>query len=324
MIVYSILLALSVLSKGYANEIRYPYSEENIAFNYDKIIEVKLIEHSNSCSIYELRDENGMIIYNVIAAVATAWLPEIVEGFCEKTIGDQHICNTVYDVTSMVVALRGKSIYKGITRGMNRFTRWIAHRDLSVSKATVEARTYSVATTLRAVFDAYHEKCANGNGIPWETVHTNSDISNTFSSNYHSFYRFESIRPGNIISRRVNFRTTPSIEKYNKIFQLGKGTPVLVMGYKIPDSDDHDRITKRDTYFTTVDGDQYIIENGIAVKYISSYNASYAKVKLLKNDGSQEYGYIAKNDIRKMDNKKWYKIKSSGRIGWVYEDFIRL
>jgi len=291
-------------------------------FDHNCVVSSVLIEQSEACSIYMLEDENGVVIFQVIAAVATAWLPEIVEGFCERTIGDPDICNAVFDVTSMVVTLRGTQIFKGITRGLSSSLRWMANRHPITSKATVEATTYKIASGIKTVFELYKERCSRGKGIPWESV-DNYESAGTFKTAYHSFYTYKECKYASITGNRVNFRTTPSIETYNKIEpQLTYGQRVSIIGHQVPSGGEDLRIVDSKTTFYYGYDESFLIEKGIAVKYLGSYNSSYDLVLLDMKDGTTKRGRINKYRLSRMDNKTWYKVRANGRVGWVYEDFV--
>lgn len=311
-----------------ANNLNTPsllFDSQNSSFNYEKITSITLVEKHSSCSIYQLQDENGNSILNVIASVGTLYLPDMVEGLCTRTGVDPAICNAVYDVTSMIVSLRGKSIYKGVSKGIRKALRWIGIRGYDNSSAIIETRTYDIASKVKDVFELYHESCAAGNGIPWTSVNLSSDNSTNIDGIYHSFQTYSYSQHGYISGNRVNFRTTPSIEKYNKIYRLDKYASVEVLGFQYPETESYEKILEQDSYLVNEDGEnQYELPKGLAVKFISNAGDYYSRIRVLKNNGEYDYGYVYTSHIGSMSNKKWYKIKYGNRIGWIYQDYIEI
>lgn len=143
-------------------------------FGGKEFISVEVVEVSESCIILRCVDKEGAILYNVIAAVATTFLPEVVNGICKRTIGDPDVCNAVYDVTTTLVSLRGVKIYQGMTKSL----KWIANRGLHNSKAEVSTVSYQIAQGVKTVFEEYKKECSSGRGIPWGQISMDSESKN--------------------------------------------------------------------------------------------------------------------------------------------------
>lgn len=301
------------------------FDTQDSSFNYKKIKSITLIKEYSSCSIYYIQDENGNSIINVIASISTLFLPDFVEALCKRLSIDPIISDAVYDVTSMIVSLRGQSIYRGISKGTRKILRWIGIRGEKESSAIIETRTFDIAEKIKDVFELYHESCGLNNGIPWSSVDLSSDNSTNIDGIYHSFHTYSSSLQGYISGDRVNFRTTPSIEKYNKIYRLDKYSSVEVLGFQYPETENYERILTKDSYLIDENREaKYKLPKGLAVKFISESNDYYSYIRVLKNNGEYDYGYVYNFHIGSMSNKKWYKIKYNNRIGWVYEDYIKV
>ncbi len=175
------------------------------SFDYKNIFCVDVLEDSESCSIVVLYDEEGNYIINVIAAVATVFLPEVVGGICKRTIGDPDICNSVYDVTSALVSIKGRRIYKGVTKGLSRSLNWVANKGSYKSKATIETTSYNIASGLKTVFETYRHQCSYGNGIPWESINVNDNSSILGSINNVEVYEEGDTYMNNQKGMKFNF-----------------------------------------------------------------------------------------------------------------------
>lgn len=126
----------------------------------------EIVEYSSACTIFKVTTNNGSTFYNVVAAVGTVFLPEIVYGICKRSVGNPDVCNAVYDVTTALVELKGEKIYRGITGGLQ----WLASRGKVKSTAAIKTTAYSIASGIKTVFEAYSERCSEGNGIPWQSI----------------------------------------------------------------------------------------------------------------------------------------------------------
>ncbi len=80
-------------------------------------IELRLetIEDADGIKIVKVSD-GETVWFRVIAAITTAFLPEIVNQICVKVTGDAKACEVVYAVTSALVSLKGRSINRAISR----------------------------------------------------------------------------------------------------------------------------------------------------------------------------------------------------------------
>lgn len=127
-----------------------------------EIVEYKILETTDACTIVEITTTSGMTIYNVIAAIATVFLPETAYGLCMLTVGNKDICSAVYDVTDAVVSLRGAKIYRGVTKGIT----WIAKKGRYSSSATIQSSVYEIVDGAKKVFQLYREnKC-----VKWQSI----------------------------------------------------------------------------------------------------------------------------------------------------------
>ncbi len=139
----------------------------------EKILSYKVIDSSSVVQVIEIKTNEGTIIYNVIAAIATNLLPEAVKGICSVTVGDPDACKIAYEATSMLVLMRGTKIYTGIVNSI----KYIANRGIERSSATVETFTYKFASNVKSAFEIYKKYgCIN-----WDNVYQ-VDSGNQYKS----------------------------------------------------------------------------------------------------------------------------------------------
>ena len=142
----------------------------------EEIKSYEIIDKSDGILIVKVETKDGKSIFNVIAAIATAFLPEIVEGICTRTVGDPDACKVAYEVTSALVSLRGTRIYKGISKGLN----YVANRGYYNSSAVVETKSYYFASKVKDAFSVYKDYGC----VDWKTVqHDEGNNSYTSSNN---------------------------------------------------------------------------------------------------------------------------------------------
>lgn len=137
--------------------------------NFDDILlseNSEIIDFSKECTIVKTIEEDGTIIYSVIAAIGTALLPEAAKAICMRTVGDPVACQAVYDATSALVAINGLAFHKGSTKALA----WIANRGRLKSTVTISSTSLHLARSLKTVFLAYRKMCKSGNSIQWENV----------------------------------------------------------------------------------------------------------------------------------------------------------
>lgn len=172
----------------------------------------EIIDQSNGSYIIKVSD-GKFTWFHVVAAISTVLLPEAVHEICTRAGGDNKVCRVVYDVTSALVALRGKKIYKGVTNGIY----WLANRGQYRSKAVIETATYDKARAIKIIFDTYKKI----NCINWEDVSA-SDLSNNkicdipqisaHSSSYLRPSSYNTYYPSNVLDGDP---TTPWVEGAN-------------------------------------------------------------------------------------------------------------
>jgi len=126
------------------------------------------VENHETFEIIEYHNADDHIAHQIIAAVGVTYLPEILRAICKIALNDedQRICDVVYNATSVLVALRGKKIYKGITHGFE----WSAAKGPTRGIVKVNTKTYSNVALFKRIFSAYRSSCTQGNGINWESI----------------------------------------------------------------------------------------------------------------------------------------------------------
>jgi hypothetical protein len=161
-------------NKNVSLESQFTVSAEDIS-NY------KIVSESNGVTIVEITTKEGKVIWNIIAAIATVFLPEIVEGICSITVGDPDACHVAYEVTSALVSISGVRIYRGIARGIN----YLASRGAYRSFASVEASTYNFASHVKEAFEVYKKYgCVKWDNIGYDN--TNNYIQ--YQKGFITFY----------------------------------------------------------------------------------------------------------------------------------------
>ncbi len=131
-------------------------------------------------------------------------------------------------------------------------------------------------------------------------------------------------RQGTVTSGPVNTRSSPGITANNRLkLQLQKGDKVTVLEEQASSGNTRDKRTIRKTIFRSLDGKEFEITRGVAVKYISDHGED-SYVRLLKNDGSSQTGYIRSSDLETMAYQKWYKVRYKGQEVWAHSDYIQI
>ena len=153
---------------------------EDDAFTVEtaSILQYETVEQSPSCAIVKITTKDGKIIWNVIAAIGTQFIPEVVEAICTKAGGDPDNCEVVYQASSALVSLGGGSIFRGITKGV----RWVAKRLGYAMKSTaaIEAKSYQAAELFKNVFDAYQDAGCMKYETPAVTEGSHPDFTGEF------------------------------------------------------------------------------------------------------------------------------------------------
>ncbi len=128
------------------------------------------IEEGEYMTVVTYLNEDGETIHQIIAAVAIAFLPETLKAVCQYTLeeDEQYFCDVVYNVTSVLVTLTGRRLYKGVTHGFH----WSAAKGPTRGVTRIETSTYDHVRLFRRVLKAYHSGCVLGKGIPWESINT--------------------------------------------------------------------------------------------------------------------------------------------------------
>lgn len=140
------------------------------SFDYECIISTCIVEEGESASIIQLEDQNGNVIYHVIAGIVTDFLPEAAEFICNKTVGDPDICATVYDATSILTILPRGKIYRGIKKGLQKSFNYIVKKDKKKSTALIKTDSYKSAQGIKDMFASQRKACEKNDGIPWESI----------------------------------------------------------------------------------------------------------------------------------------------------------
>ncbi len=135
---------------------------------------LETVEESDGIKIVKVHDGEH-VWFRVIAAISTVYLPEMIQAICVKVTGDTKACEVVYAVTSALVALRGRQIYKSISKqGVTHNRKWIAKKGVNRSEAAIETLTYDSARAMKRVFGAYRELgCVKWNNVSETTSNTN-------------------------------------------------------------------------------------------------------------------------------------------------------
>ncbi len=123
----------------------------------EEIKRYRVVEQSSSCTIIEIETKDGIFIYNVIAAIATQFIPEGVEMLCTNAGGSPKYCKAAYQISSTLVSLRGGKIAKGLTSGIKWVVKKVTGYSPKKSKAIVETLAYQAAGGMKKAFDAYRE-----------------------------------------------------------------------------------------------------------------------------------------------------------------------
>lgn len=163
----TLLLSIIFISNLFANPVTEANNEQFFSISDSKIVNVQLVEQYQSCSVYRVETEDGMVFWNVIASIAVQFLPDMAYEICMKTVGDPDICQAVYDVSSVVVMLSGGNIQKGITKGLY----WIARKTYTKATATIGTQTYDLVGYIKDVFDYYRDI----NCINWESINSTKE-----------------------------------------------------------------------------------------------------------------------------------------------------
>jgi len=189
---------------------------------------ITLVSSSDGCAIYYI-EKDGESWYDVIATIATSFLPSTAQGICMMTIKNAAVCNVVFDVTATLVGLQGANIQAGVSDGLQ----WVANRGTSVSSAKVTTPDYETASAVKSVFVAYKEN----ESVNWSSIEGNGSVKPAIKS--------EASCSGTLIiitqnaHALVNVRERPSINA-EVLFQINGG--------------DECRIVARTTSKTSVKG----------------------------------------------------------------------
>ena len=116
-----------------------------------EFVKKEIIYDCDGVKIVKLETVDGLIIYNVIASIATVLLPDVVKAICNATVKDKVACDVAYEATSALVSLRGGRIFRGLTRGIH----WIANRGSSRSTLKINANTYGLASNIKDALETY-------------------------------------------------------------------------------------------------------------------------------------------------------------------------
>lgn len=169
-----------------------------------------VIDASENCIVVKIVTKDHQIIWNVVAAIATHFLPETVQAICTNAGGNPDHCEVVYEASSALVNLRGKGIFKGITKGV----RWVAKRlgyNLK-SSAAIEAKSYETAGNFKKIFEAYN----NAGCMKWENPQI-TDAAEDFSGSFQ-----ESGSAGNT-SEVYTIGWTANYVRYTGLLKLQPG-----------------------------------------------------------------------------------------------------
>lgn len=178
--------------------------ENQLSVPVDNIEFYQVIEESAGLQIVEVKTKDGKFILNVIAAIATTFLPDAVRGICRATIGDSDACEVAYLATTALVDLRGVKIYKGAVRSM----RYIASRGTYKSTATVEVKTYEMASDVKDAFEVYRDY-----GVKWSNVGYSSGSDCSVSATASAVF-YTDIRDGGAIKVWVQGQYIGKITSY--------------------------------------------------------------------------------------------------------------
>jgi hypothetical protein len=159
-------LLFCFLLLGFAPAAKAEVQVSQLSVAASEIASYRVVAASEGVQLVEIRTKDGKFIWNVIAAIATVFLPEIVEGICTATIGDPDACNVAYQATAALVSLRGVRIYRGFAKSV----RYVASRGTYRSTATVEAGTYRFASNVKEAFEVYKKYGC----VRWSDVNTNT------------------------------------------------------------------------------------------------------------------------------------------------------
>lgn len=172
----------------------------------------EVIETTDACTVVRIRTKDGKIIINIIAAIATAFLPETAYGLCMLTVGNKNICEAVYDVTDALIMLSGGRVQRGITKGIA----WIAKKGTYRSSATIETTSSIIADGVKTVFQAYKDQdCVN-----WQSIGYNEQCDCSGSITFYT-----------------NVENHGSISVYIEGYYIGKITQYWKSGS--PDCDEY-------------------------------------------------------------------------------------
>lgn len=144
----------------------------------EEILSYEVVDQSHNCAIVKITTKDGRILLNVLAAIGTQFIPEVVQAICTKAGGDPDNCEVVYQASSALVSLGGSGIFKGITKGV----RWVAKRlgYAMKSSAAIEAKSYQAAELFKNVFDAY----SDAGCMKWEQPKVIQPNSTDFSGDF--------------------------------------------------------------------------------------------------------------------------------------------
>lgn len=180
---YLFILFLGLLSQNIlANAPTTPkYTSEFDTYvrhtlNLNPLDTYQIVSSDASCTVVKVYDsQKDVFFFQVIAAIFTALIPEIIDGICKNTIGDPDICNAVYNVTTALVAIRGFGGKASRTGRVGAFG-WEAQKAESRSVAVIkDIATETIAEGVKSVFKSYKNECELA--IPWENVSMNSETN---------------------------------------------------------------------------------------------------------------------------------------------------
>lgn len=313
LILCNILFCILILtSSAYSNAIL----RDNYALHLPSNLKVVCITEHTQCTVVEVVDNEGKSFFHIIAAVATAFLPNILEALCERRNGDPEICNLVHDAASWLVIMKGEKMFSAATYGY----KWLVHKGKNVSTAAFDVSDYRNVEKIKAVLDLYKDRCERGNGIPWHSVEVNPGFKCGGISD--EFYHLNENVFASIKGSQAQVRKAPEIDN-NFYFFLNKNNKVKVLGYKIATSNFKYFITSAPVKLWRQDGSSYIkLPNSAAVEYVGMSKGNRYLVNFYHSNGSIESGTVDSNFLLPMD-KKWFRITIDGKIGWIYEDLIQ-
>lgn len=133
---------------------------------------VKTVLYEGEGIVVLKSEEKGEIGYQVVATILTFMLPKTAHAFCVRSVGDESICEAVYDVTSALVDLRGRKLIRGATRGI----KWIASRGKKQSTATISTSHLNIAMGAKDVFEAYKRLGC----VKWKRVDAPSSLQGKY------------------------------------------------------------------------------------------------------------------------------------------------